>query len=166
MQPFQQQINEYRKQLEKGTVKEAYRGLMEYFDGLRLHLQKKHPDYFLSGSVHHGFMDYTYFYFFPKTLKQRRLKIVILFIHDTFKFEVWLAGYNKKIQQKYWKLFKENNWNNYHLASTTKEVDSIIDYTLIDNTDFSDLEALTKKIETGTLKFIEAIESFLSKNSS
>jgi len=164
MQPFQQQINEYRNQLEKGTIKHAYRGLMEYLDGLRLHLQKKYPDYFLSGSVHHGFMDYTYFYFFPKTLKQRKLKIVILFIHDTFRFEVWLAGYNKKIQEKYWNLFRENNWNKYHLTSTTKEVDSILDYTLIDNADFSDLEALTKTIETGALKFIEDIKAFLSKN--
>jgi hypothetical protein len=166
MPAFQQQINEYRKQLEKGIIKAAYRGLMEYFDGLRLYLQKKYPDYFLSGNVHYGFMDYTYFYFFPKTLKQKKLKIVILFIHDTFRFEVWLSGYNKKVQTKYWKLFKQNNWSKYHLASTTKEVDSIIDYTLIDNADFSDLEALTKKIETGTLKFIEDIETFLSKNCS
>lgn len=166
MQSFQQQIDEYRKQLEKGTIKQAYRGLMEYFDVLRLHLQKKYPDYFLSGSVHHGFMDYTYFYFFPKTLKQRKLKIVILFIHDTFRFEVWLAGYNKKVQEKYWRLFKENNWNKYHLSATTKELDYIIDYTLIDNADFSDLEALTKTIETGALKFIGDIKTFLSKDSS
>lgn len=165
MQPFQKYLSEYRKQLEKGNIRNAYKGLMEYFDGLRLHLQKKYPDYFLSGSVHQGLMDYTYFYFLPKSLRQRKLKIVILFIHDTFRFEVWLAGYNKKVQAKYWKLFKENNWNKYHVASTTKDVDSIVDHTLLDNADFSDLEKLTEKIETGTLKFIQDIETFLSKNS-
>jgi hypothetical protein len=109
-------------------------------------------------------MDYTYFYFFPKTLKRQKLKNVILFIHDTFTFEVWLAGYNKEVQAKYWKLFKENNWNKYHLAPTTKGVDYIINFTLNDKPDFSDLEKLTDQIENGTIGFIEDIENFLSEH--
>lgn len=117
----------------------------------------------MSGSVYYGYMDMTYFSFFPKTLKRRKLKIAIVFLHDAFRFEVWLAGYNKKVQTKYWKLFTENNWKKYHIASTTRGVDFIIDYILIGNPDFSDLDTLTKQIERGTLKFIEDVENFLSK---
>jgi len=109
-------------------------------------------------------MDMTYFAFSPESLKKRNLKIAIVFIHDTFRFEVWLAGYNKQVQQKYWKLFKESNWNKYHIVPTTKSVDSIIEYTLVDNPDFSDLDALTKHIEKGTLNFINDIEDFLSNH--
>ena len=87
----------------------------------------------------------TYFSFFPKSIKLRKLKIAIVFIHDAFRFEVWLAGYNKQVQSKYWKLFKESDWNKYHIVSTTKGVDSIIEYILVDNPDFSDLATLTKK---------------------
>jgi len=108
-------------------------------------------------------MDLTYFHFFPKSLKPRKLKIVILFIHDTFRFEVWLAGNNKKVQNEYLNLFTESNWNKYHIASTTKGVDSILDHILIDNPDFRELDTLTIKVEQGTLKFIEDIETFLSK---
>jgi AraC family transcriptional regulator len=61
-------------------------------------------------------------------------------------------------------LFKESDWNKYPIVSTTKGVDSILEYTLVSNPDFSDLHALTKIIETETLKFIEDIEGFLSKN--
>jgi hypothetical protein len=61
-------------------------------------------------------------------------------------------------------LIKENDWNKYHIVSTTKGVDSIIEYILVDNPDFSDLDSLTKQIETGTLKFIEDVENFLSQH--
>jgi hypothetical protein len=83
-------------------------------------------------------------------------------VHETFRFEVWLAGYNKQVQSKYWKLFKESNWNQYHLVPTTQGVDSILESVLVDNPDFRDLEALTTQIERETLNFIKDVESFLS----
>ena len=164
MEPFHEYINEYRKQLEKGEIKEAYKGLMKYIMDLRVHFKNKYPDYFVSGSIYYGYMDMTYFSFFPESLKRRKLKIAIVFIHDTFRFEVWLAGYNKQVQTKYWKLFQESDWNKYHIVSTTKGVDSIIEFILADNANFSDLNALTKQIERGTLKFIKDVENFLSKH--
>ena len=108
-------------------------------------------------------MDMTYFSIFPKTLKDRKLKIAIVFLHETFRFEVWLAGVNKQVQTKYWKLIKESDWNKYHIVSTTKGADSIIEYVLVDNPDFSDLDTLTKQIEREALKFIKDVERFLTK---
>ena len=92
------------------------------------------------------------------------MKIAIVFNYDAFRFEVWLAGYNKQVQTKYWKLFKESDWNKYYIVSTTKGIDSIIEFILVDNPDFSDLDNLTKQIERGTMKFIKDIENFLSKH--
>ncbi len=163
MESLQEYVNEYRKQLGKGVIQRAYQGLMEYIMDLRTQFNKKFPD-FAPGNVYHGYMDMTYFPIFPKSLKDRKLKIAIVFIHDTIRFEVWLAGYNKQIQTKYWKLFKEGNWNKYRIPSTIKGVDSIIENTLVDNPDFSDLDTLTKQIVRGTLNFIKDIENFLSKH--
>jgi len=164
MESLPEYIKEYRKQLGKGDIKKAYRGLMGYITGLRLYLKNKYPDYFVSGDVSYGYMDYTYFYFFPKSLKKRNLKIMMLFIHDTFTFEVWLAGYNKNVQARYWELFKESKWNKYRLAPTVNGIDYIMNYALAENADFNDLDALTRQIEQGTLKFINDIEGFLSKH--
>ena len=164
MDSFHEYINEYRKQLEKGAIKQAYKGLMQYIMSLRTHFKNKYPDYFVSGSIYYGYMDMTYFSFFPKSLKHRKLKIAIVFLHDAFRFEVWLAGNNKQVQSKYWELFKESDWNKYHIVSTTKGIDSIVEYILVDNPDFSDLDTLTKQIERETLKFIKDVESFLSKH--
>jgi hypothetical protein len=164
MGTFHECMNEYRKQLEKGMIQEAYKGLMEYIMDLRTHFQKKYPDYVISGSIYYGYMDMTYFSCFPQSLKHRNLKIAIVFIHEAFRFEVWLSGYNKQSQTKYWKLLSESDWNKYHLVSTTKGVDSILEHILVDNPDFSDLDTLTEQIETGTMQFIEDVESFLSKH--
>jgi len=156
-------MNEYRRQLEKGVIKVAYKGLMEYIMDLRTHFKNKYPDYFIS-SIYYGYMDMTYFSFIPDPLKHRRLKIAVVFLHETFRFEAWLAGYNKQVQSKYWKLFKESGWDKYHIVSTTEGVDSIMEHVLVDDPDFSDLDTLTKQIEKATLKFIKDVESFLSRH--
>lgn len=163
MKSFHEFMNEYKKQLKKGAIQVAYKGLMEYIMDLRTLFKKKYPDYFVSGNIYYGYMDMTYFSFFPESLKKRKLKAGIVFVHETFKFEVWLFGINKQVQAKYWKLFKESDWNKYHIVPTTKGYDSILENVLVDNPDFSYLDNLTKQIEKGTLKFIKDVEQFLSK---
>src|SRR5512138_2856547 len=108
MSSFHESIGEYKRQLEKGSIQRAYRGLMDYMMGLRSYFENKYPDYSVSGSIYFGYMDMTYFSFFPKSLKLQGLKVGVVFVHCQFRFEVWLFGYNKGIQAKYWKLFKES----------------------------------------------------------
>jgi hypothetical protein len=40
MSSFQDNMNEYRKQLEKGAIQRAYQGLMDYIRGLRVYFEK------------------------------------------------------------------------------------------------------------------------------
>jgi len=162
MELLSEYISEYKKQLETGVIQKAYRGLMGYIMDLRTHLKNKYPEYFVSGGIYYGYMDMTYFSFIPETFKKRNLRIAIVFIHEKCRFEVWLAGFNKQVQTKYWKLFKESGWNQYHLVPTTKGVDSILEYVLVEQPDFGALDTLTEQIESGTLKFIQDVEGFLS----
>ena len=163
MELLQEYIDEYRKQLEKGVIQKAYRGLLQYMTDLRTHLTKKYPD-FEPGNISQGYMDMTYFPIFPAELTSKRLKIAIVFIHETIRFEVWLAAQNKRIQTEYRRLFKEDNWDKYKIPVTTKGVDSIMEYTLTDTPDFNDLDALTGQLEKATLSFIGDVEKFLYKN--
>jgi len=157
-------MKEFRKQLQTGTIQEAYRGLMEFILELKTYFKNKYPEYFVSGSIYYGYMDMTYFSVIPESLKQNKLKIAIVFNYEAFRFEVWLGGYNKKIQKKYWKLFIDSGWKKYHISTPTKGVDSILEYILVDNPDFSNLDYLTNQIEKETLKFIKTVENFLSKH--
>jgi hypothetical protein len=162
MKPFHEYMIEYKKQMEKGDIKEAYKGLMEYIMELRTYFTNRYPNYFV-GAIYQGYMDMTYFSFFPASLKCLKLKIAIVFLHDTCRFEVWLAGANKQVQMKYWKLIKEKKWNKYRIPSTIKNADSIIEYIIAENPDFSNLDLLTKQIERETMNFIKEVEGFLSQ---
>lgn len=163
MDSFQHVMNQYHEQLAKGAIQKAYRGLMEYIMNLRTHFMKKYPDFFVSGSIYYGYMDMTYFSFTPRSIKDYKLKIALVFIHEEMRFEAWLAAANKQLQEKYWKLIKESSWNKYHLVSTTQGVDSIVESVLVDDPDFDNLDALTDEIERESLKFIRDIEDLLPK---
>lgn len=163
MEAFYQYIDEYKKQLVKGDIQKAHKGLMEYVMSVRSYFANKYPDYSASGSIYFGYMDMTYFSLFPKILKARKLKIAVVFSYDKFRFEVWLAGANKNVQKKYWNLLRKNNWNTYHVPSTISGIDSITEHILVENPDFKDLAILTEQIERKTIKFIEDIENLLSK---
>ncbi|WP_066498214.1 DUF7000 family protein [Abyssisolibacter fermentans] len=161
MESLNKYINEYKKQIENGDIKKAYKGLMDFIMDLRIHLKNRHPDYIVSGSIYHGYMDITFFYFTPQSLKNKKLKIAIVFIHEKCRFEVWFAGNNRQIQAKYRQLLQDINWNKYKISPEEKGVDLIIESVLVDNPDFDDLNSLTNQIEMGVLKFIEDIQYVL-----
>jgi hypothetical protein len=163
MASFPESMQELKRQLEKGYLQVAYRGLMEYFRDLKLHFTNAHPEYPVSGGTYYGYMDMTYFALFPDSLKARKLKIAIVFIYETFRFEVWLSGSNRSVQTKYWKLLQKSDWRKYQFASNPKAEDYVLAHVLVDDPDFSDLDSLTKQIKTGTLEFIRDVEGFLSR---
>ena len=86
MESFHEYINEYKKQLKKGDIGKAYKGLMKYIMDLRVYFRNKYPEYFVSRSIYYGYMDMTYFPLFPKSLKRQKLKIAIVFNYDAFQF--------------------------------------------------------------------------------
>ena len=136
MTSFHENMIEYRQQLQKGAIQKAYLGLMEYLMGLRTHFQQKYPEYVVSGSIYYGYMDMTYFAISPPLLKQQGMKIAIVFLHEAFRFEVWLAANNKQIQAQTWKRIKESGWERYRLVPTTKGANSILEQVLVENPDF------------------------------
>lgn len=166
MSALQENMTEFKKQLEKGMIQKAYQGLLEYTITLKNHFSNKYPEYSVSGSLYSGYMDMTYFSVFPKSLKERDLKIAIVFIYDAFRFEIWLSGKNKQVLAKYWEIIKQSGWHKYKAVEPVKGVDFVLEHVLVDNPDFSNLDALTKHIEQGSMEFIQDIESFLSKTTS
>ncbi len=118
---------------------------MTFMSGLRTYLESMYPDYTAS-SLYFGYMDMTYFAFTPYDLKNKRLKIAIIYLHEQGEFEVWLSGSNRKIQAEYIKLLSGKNLGKYKLSQTLSGVDSIIESTLAEQPDFDHPEELKKHI--------------------
>ncbi len=155
-------ITEYKKQMQKGDVPKAYRTIMQYIMDLRTHFQKAHPDFTVSGSIYFGYMDMSYFAVITDLLKSHKLKIAIVFIHETVSFEVWLAAANKQVQKKYWQYAKQHEWDKYRIPQSIQGEDSILEHTLTSTPDFDKPDSLTHQIETDTLAFIKDIEAYLA----
>lgn len=164
MPTLNQSIQEYSKQLAQGDIKQAYQGLMQYMMELRNRFQENHPNYFVSGSIYQGQMDYTFFQFTPKELRERKLKTIILLDHEKMSFAIWLCGVNKKVQKEYWDHFKANGWDKHYMPTDLKGVDSIVECMLIEKPDFDNLAGLSEEIAKGSLAFIGEVNAFLEKN--
>jgi hypothetical protein len=158
-------IKEYTIQLSKGQIQKAYKGIMAFMSGLRTYLENMYPD-FTASALYFGYMDMTYFAFTPPDLRNKKLKIAIIYLHEQGKFEIWLGGSNRKIQAEYIKLLSGKNLGNYKLSQVLPGVDSIIESTLAEQPDFDQPEELKKLIERKTIEFINDITSLLNENHS
>jgi len=151
----------YRDQLQKGSIQIAYRGLMDFMSVLKTRMKVVFPEAFISGSLYFGVMDMTYFSVIPQDLKERGLKIAVVFLHQEFRFEVWLSGANRQIQVETWKLLKERGYARYRLAIDPARGDSILEQTLTAEPNFDDPQALTALLEGGVADFIRAVQADL-----
>jgi hypothetical protein len=129
---------------------------------LRTHFAKTWPSCAVSG-LYQGYMDMTYFAIVPPPLKDRDLKIAIVFNYEAFRFEAWLAGSNRKVQRRYWELVKDSRWDGCRVVAPAKGVDSIIECDLAEGFDVDDLRSLTARIDGSMAKFILSVETFLSE---
>lgn len=157
MNTFNKNIQAYKKQLEKGDISAGYKCLMEFIADFKNQIKNENPTHTMSGQIHYGFMDITFFSFMPEVLKREKLKIVVIFNHAEFQFELWLCGQNKQIQQKYWELFRGSDWDKYNIPSKIDDRHSIVEHVLAKNPNFDDPTALRDQMSNDTTKFVEDI---------
>ncbi len=160
MQSIKKDMEELHKQLRNGPIQRAYRELITYMMGIRTHFKNRYPDSSVS-ALYQGYMDMTYFAISTPALKQRDLKVAIVFNYEAFRFEAWLAGRNRKVNRQYWELLKTRKLSGYRIVTPGKGVDSIVECDLAQGVDLIDMDTLTKTIEKGTHTFINNIEALL-----
>lgn len=160
MDSLNQHIQEYRKQLRKGRIQKAYRGIMSFMLNLRSDFENKYPEHAI-GSIYYGYMDMTYFAFTPAELRNKGLKIAIVYLHEKGAFEIWLAANNRKIQADYINIFNNKKVGEYTISVVSPGVDSIVEAALVTRPDFDAPEELKMQIEMGTMSFTKGIISLL-----
>lgn len=153
--PLNDRLDEYQQLLASGSLQQTYKGLIEIIRGLKTHLLHRYPHGYEASSVHEGYLDFTYFPFTPTRLKNKKLKIIIVFHHPTLQFEICLVGQNKAIQQHYWTLFKNSGWQTYSVPATSQEV--ITNILLTERPNFNDTNVLNSSLETAIMVFIDEV---------
>jgi hypothetical protein len=161
MERFSDFISSYKKQLEKGDIQKAYEGLVKYVMRVKSIFSRNKSDRFSVGNVSPGYMDFTYFPFFDEFLRERKLRLGMVFNHNKVRFEIWLMGQNKDIQKRYWNHLKTTKWNK---ARMTMPKYSVLEAVLVENPDFENLDELTHQIEIELIKVSNEIIGYLKTN--
>jgi len=154
-------LSSYKKQSSQCEAPLDYHELIKYMKELRAFFIKEYDPYFKEGNVYQGSPDFSYFSLTTAELKKQKLKFVIILNHKLLSFSICLSGQNKSIRKKYWQMFKDSDWNKYHLVESIDDSLSIIDHTIVENPDFSNRRTLTEQIEAESLKFINELREIL-----
>ena len=161
MNSINRAVEEYTEQLKSGRIRQAYRGIMSFMSGLKAFMERLHPDLAFS-SLYPGYMDMTYFACTPPALKEKGLKIAIVYLHEENRFELWLSGSNKKIQAEYISLLQTRDTGGCKLSQSKPGVDSILETRLPDQPDFDHAKDLMERIERETIHFMEISGQLIS----
>ena len=80
--------------------------------------------------------------FAPAALAEKRLKISLVFLHDTGTFSLWLAAGNRDIQKRVSEALRSLPLGTYSLSTLEPGVDAIIAYDLPKPYTFDDPQTL------------------------
>lgn len=160
MDSINQSFKEYALQLKKGAIQKAYRGIMSFMSGLKAYLEGNHPE-FSASALYAGYMDMTYFALTPSRLKDRGLKVAVVFLHEEASFEIWLAGANRRIQAEQIATLRNKDIGGYTLSSPSPGVDAIVSWRLDVEPDFDRPEGTMEGIASCFVRFINDIDRFL-----
>ena len=148
----------YQQQIRKGDIQKTYTFLLKYVMKVKASIEKQFSKEYSFGNVFQGYLDYSYFYFFNDYLRSKKLRFGIVLNHSEMRFELWLLGQNKKIQDKYWNILKASSWNQ---GRTTKPQYSELEIILIDNPDFEKSDELTANILKRAVVEVDRIVAYL-----
>jgi len=153
-------ILEYTSQLRRGQIQKAYKGIMTIMTDLRTYLVSTNPEYAAS-ALYFGYMDMTYFSFTPPDMKKKNLKIAVVYLHGENRFEVWLAGSNRKIQADYIARLSKKNIGKYSLSQIQPGEDAIIAAVIIEKPDFDHPADLKRQIGLAVSEFTADIATMI-----
>ncbi len=160
MKTLNELIEEYTHHLQQGEIQIAYKGILEFLGKLRAEFIKKYLHYDVS-SIYQGYMDMSYFSLSTKSLKDKGLKIAIVYLHDKGGFEVWLSARNRDIAKMYASLLNSNISGDVNVFHDPKNPDAIIECILSTKPNFEDQSSLIDIIDEGVEKFVTKISDSL-----
>lgn len=149
-------IQEFQTLLQTTNLQKGYQELIKFFRSLRTYLQKELPEYTFTGNIVENNMDYAYFQFTNEALKSKGLKIVIAFVYSDFTLQIWLSGFNRVIQCKYYEALLEKD-HPYTLTENPNKTDYILEMGLIESCNYNDIDGSLKIIKENTLEFIHNV---------
>ena len=103
-------------------------------------------------------MDFSYFQLTDPDLKEKGIKIQIVFVHKDFRFEIWASGYNRKIQSRYYNHLKNQSMK-YYLNNNPEKIDYILKAEIEKNIELDNGEIVISKIKHVVLEMVDFMKN-------
>lgn len=155
-------IDIYTSLLQHGEIQMAYRGIMDFMSKLRSDFVRNYPHYEASGSLYQGYMDMTYFSVNTAQLKDRGLKIAIVYLHEKKVFEVWLSARNRSIMKKIRAQIEDLHLDGTRTFHDEANEDAVIESVLSASPNFDNQDELLEILGRGIDKFAAAVGKALA----
>jgi len=159
MKTLNQLVAAYTRCLRRDEIQLAYKGILEFIGTLRADIIKRHPEYDVGG-IYAGYMDMSYFPVVTARLKDRGLKIAVVYLHEKNVFEAWLSARNRAMSKTYAPLsgLRDACCPLFHDESNP---DAVLECTLSSAPDFDEPALLSAAVEQGVERFLAVIEQHL-----
>ena len=145
MPSLQQAVARYTSALSDGEFQRAYKGILSYMAALQAALTARFPAC-ATGALYQGYLDMTYFALTPPALRDKKLKIALVYLHAEHRFELWLAANNRALQAETAQKLAAVPLGKYRLTNPAPGVDAIIETVATGEPDFDRLDALTETL--------------------
>ena len=161
MKTLNELIHHYSVLLQQGEIQAAYKGVLDFIGKLRADVVKKYPNYDVS-SIYQGYMDMSYFALSTASLKEKGLKIAIVYQHEKGDFEAWLSARNREISKKFESAVSSILSENANTFHDPNNQDAFVECILVSAPDFEEQAVLMKDIEQGVEQFMNTVTRLLS----
>jgi hypothetical protein len=149
-------INEYKKLVKSTNLQKGYQEFIKFFKGLRSYLSGNMTEYKFTANIVENNMNYSYFQFIGSKLQSKKLKFVVVFIHNIFEYEIWLSGMNRKTQINYHTKLS-NIKHDYIMSPDPNRFDYILKCKLFDEVNYDNCEVIFDNARKNIILFINKV---------
>lgn len=152
-----ERLLEYLHLLETTDIINCYQEFIHLFRFLRVQLEKELTQAHFQGNIVENAMEYAYFQMATDKMKERGLKIVVVFLPRFVRFEVWLSGANRQYQKKYAALLTPQV-STLEVSKNPLKTDYIARLPLTTDIDWGDEQAIVAMIKAASESLIKIAE--------
>lgn len=162
MKTLNELIKGYTHHLKQGEIQMAYKGILEFLGRLRAEFIKNNPHYDVS-SIYQGYLDMSFFSLSTKLLKDKGLKIAVVYLHEKGDFEAWLSARNRDTAKGFASILNSKDAGDGKVYHDQNNPDAILECILTPTPDFEDQSVLIATIVQGVEKFVTVISEQLER---
>lgn len=122
-------VEEYAALVARGDIARAYRAILSTLSQFKSVWETSHPGDSV-GALYQGYLDMSFVSVLPGALAKERLKISLVFLHDSGTFTLWLVAGNRAIQKTVSESLRAVPLGPYQLSTLGPGVDAIIEQPL------------------------------------